>query len=53
MEVGDLVKYNTDGDIGIITEVNRGFSEPYFVNWASGEEGYHMASEMEVINANR
>ena len=50
MKIGDLVKYYHDGDIGIITEVNRGFSEPYFVNWASGEEGYHMASEMEVIS---
>ena len=53
MKVGDLVKYNTDGDIGIITEVNRSFSEPYFVQWADGTEGYHIESEMELLDESR
>ena len=53
MQVGDLVKYHHDGDIGIITEVNESSCDPYFVQWASGEEGYHIASELEVIDENR
>ena len=49
MEVGDLVRYNEDGDIGIITEVGVGLCE-YYVQWADGTEGYHVEGEMEVIN---
>jgi len=51
MKVGDLVKYRHDGDIGIITERNRHLE--YFVEWASGTNGYHIESELEVINESR
>ena len=52
MKVGDLVRYNEDGDIGIITEVNNHLDD-YYVQWADGTEGYHIESEMEVINESR
>jgi len=48
MKVGDLVRYNEDGDIGIITEVGADLGD-YYVQWADGTEGYHIAEEMEVI----
>ena len=48
MEVGDLVRYRDDGDIGIITEVDcAGMA---YILWASDCEGWHLASEMEVID---
>ena len=50
MKVGDLVRYHYDGDIGIITEVNGSMCDPYYVQWADGQCGYHIASELEVIN---
>ena len=51
MEVGDLVRYRDDGDIGIITEVDcAGMA---YILWASDFEGWHLAGEMEVINASR
>ena len=48
MKVGDLVTYNEDGDIGIITEVDN--DGEFYVQWADGKEGYHIESEMEVIH---
>ena len=48
MKVGDLVEWTVDGDIGIITEVDcTGMA---YILWASDFEGWHLASEMEVIN---
>ena len=47
MKVGDLVRYNEDGDIGIITEVDN--DGEFWIVWADGSEGYHVASEMEVL----
>ena len=52
MKVGDLVRYRDDGDIGIITEVYM-LGEEFHVQWADGTDGYHIASEMEVINGSR
>ncbi len=52
MEVVDLVRYFADGDIGIITEVYM-LGEEFHVQWADGTDGYHIASEMEVINGSR
>ena len=49
MEVGDLVSYNEAGDIGIITEVGADLGD-YYVQWADGTEGYHIESEMEVLD---
>ena len=51
MKVGDLVRYRHDGDIGIITERNRHLE--FFVEWAGGEYGYHLESELEVIDESR
>ncbi len=52
MKVGDLVRYNEDGDIGIITEVGADLGD-YYVQWADGTEGYHVESEMEVLDESR
>ena len=38
MEVGDLVRYHYDGDIGIITEVNGSMCDPYYVQWADDKD---------------
>jgi len=51
MQVGDLVKYHYNGDIGLITEVDS--DGEFYVQWADGKEGYHIESELEVINENR
>ena len=51
MQVGDLVKYDGDGDIGIIIEVC--YDGDYHVMWADGKQGWHVFSEIEVINASR
>ena len=51
MKVGDLVRYRHDGDIGIITEVV--YDEEFYVQWADGTEGYHIESEMEVLDGSR
>ena len=48
MNIGDLVRYNEDGDIGIILEVDVDF-DFYRVHWSDGEEDFHLESEMEVI----
>ena len=51
MQVGDLVRYRDDGDIGIITEVDcAGMA---YILWASDFEGWHIASEVEVLDGNR
>ena len=52
MEVGDLVRYKDDGDIGIITEVYMPHGE-FYVQWADGTEGYHVEGEMEVLDGSR
>jgi len=49
MKVGDLVRYNHDGDIGIIVKVCYR-NEDYYVECSDGTNGYHIESEMEVIN---
>ena len=52
MQVGDLVRYDGDGDIGIITEVSKNFDgseTDYYVHWYDGTDGYHLESELEVI----
>ena len=48
MKIGSLVTYNEDGDIGIITEVV--YDGEFYVQWTDGTQGYHIESEMEVIN---
>ena len=48
MKVGDLVRYRDDGDIGVVTEVD--FAGMAHIHWASDFEGWHIASEVEVID---
>ena len=52
MKVGDLVRYNDDGDIGIILEVDVDF-DYYRVHWSDGCEDFHLESEMEVLDEYR
>jgi len=48
MEVGDLVIYRNDGDIGVIMDCDR--TGMAYVHWTNDMEGWHIASELEVIN---
>ena len=41
MEVGDLVRYRDDGDIGLVTEVDC-YGRMYIL-WSSDFEGWHIA----------
>ena len=50
MKVGDLVIYHMDNDIGIITKHRY---DRWYVQWSDGTNGWHVVSEMEVINESR
>ena len=50
MQVGDLVRYKEDGDIGIIIEYDPAMYCKYHVKWGDGCEGWHLSGEMEVID---
>ena len=55
MEVGDLVRHNGDGDVGIITCIDPeelGDHDEAEVAWASGEMGSHSTYFLEVISEN-
>jgi hypothetical protein len=51
LTAGTLVKYNYDGDIGLITEV---IEDPmyhiYWVKWSDGTEGDYLPHEFEVLS---
>jgi len=49
MKIGDLVKYHYDGDIGWVTVVHE-TDGSVWIEWADGCNGWHLESEMEVIN---
>ena len=49
MEVGDLVRYKDDNDIGVIMWIGT-TKLSYYIQWADGTDGFHIASEFEVIN---
>jgi hypothetical protein len=49
MEVGDLVRYIDDGDVGIIIDIDPDNYGEYHVKWGDGCEGWHRTSDMEVI----
>ena len=51
MKVGDLVKYRSDGDTGIVTDIDA--TGMFFIHWSDGKEGWHLDSELEVINEYR
>ena len=48
MQVGSLVKYHADNDLGIIIDKDEDFGE-YYVKWNSGEDGWYMPYFLEVI----
>tara|TARA_Y100000022_G_C12913100_1_gene223713 strand:- start:105 stop:266 length:162 start_codon:yes stop_codon:yes gene_type:complete len=52
LEVGTLVKYNADGDIGLITEIieDAVLCHIYRVKWGDGTEGDHLPHEFEVLS---
>jgi hypothetical protein len=47
MRIGSLVKYLADNDLGIIIDKDE-FGE-YHIRWNSGEDGWYIPSELEVI----
>ena len=51
IEIGTLVEYKADGDIGLITEI---IEDPmchiYRVKWGDGTEGDHLPHEFEVLS---
>ena len=52
MQVGDLVIYDADGDIGIIMEVSEnpcGMLTDYYVRWSNDLNGWHEECELEVL----
>ena len=50
IEVGTLVKYYEDGDLGIVTKIIEDPMYPlYWIKWNDGTEGDHLDFELEVI----
>jgi len=49
MQIGDLVRYPADGDIGIVVEVGS----LIVCIWADGGKGYHLESTLELIDESR
>ena len=47
MQVGSLVRYRNDDDLGIVTEIDA--TGMYHIKWSDGKEGWHLQSELEVI----
>jgi len=47
MRIGSLVKYLADNDLGIIIDKDE-FGE-YHIRWNSGEDGWYVPSELEVL----
>ena len=47
MKIGDLVIYERDGDIGIVTKVD----DPGhgYVQWGDGCHGWHLLTKLEVL----
>ena len=51
MQIGDLVKYLGDGDIGVITHIDE--DGVYYVQFVSGETCDCVYSELRIINEDR
>ena len=51
IEIGTLVRYKTDGDFGLITEIMDKDTKyySYWIKWTDGTEGDYMPTEFEVI----
>ena len=50
IEIGSLVKYNYDEDIGLITKIIEDPMCPmYWIEWFNGTDGDYFPHEFEVI----
>ena len=49
LKVGDLVRWEADGDIGIVIMVDIEISGDYKIQWVGGCCDWHMLSELEVL----
>ena len=50
IEIGSIVRYKHDGDIGLIIRIVDDPMYPlYWVKWGDGCEGDHLDFELEVI----
>ena len=51
IEIGTLVKYKHDADIGIVTAILMDHGHVlYLVKWGDGTHSDHIASEFEVLS---
>ena len=56
MQVGDIVKHNKKGYIGLITDIDKtigGYDPLFRIHWLNGATGAHWKNEIEVVNASR
>ncbi len=53
MQVGDLVKFKNDGQLGLVVGVALDHlgDTMYAISWMDGHVGNRWADELEVINA--
>ena len=47
IELGTLVRYTFDGDIGIVVKVHGGL---YDVKWSDGSFGEHVITDLKVLS---
>jgi len=51
IEIGSLVKFKHDGDVGIVTAILMDHGHiVYLVKWGDGTHTEHVASEFEVLS---
>ncbi len=51
IEIGTLVRYKHDGDIGLVTAILMDHGHVlYLVKWGDGTQSDHIASEFEVLS---
>ena len=56
MQVGDLVKHNKNGYVGLIVSTRlsvAGSGTLYYIKWVDGAQGACWFDEVEVISASR
>ena len=54
MQVGDLVRFPSNGMVGLVVKVAMIDQQRWYnIAWADGHTGNRLAIELEVINASR
>ena len=56
MKVGDLVKHNKNGFIGVIVKIEyaRGGHDPFhYIRWVDGAKGACWSNEVELVSESR